>query len=143
MAEKGEPYDLKPKDKKKKAGARTSKPEDDDQFLDNSLEDVEGQLQQYESGGDLPMDSGDDNQEYVASNPSDGLPMDDDAAAGIDEAEGERKRLKKLSKKERKEEKKHKKDKKDKKKKDKKKKSKHHDDNNADVNEFGENEPVQ
>lgn len=73
------------------------------------------------------MDSGDDNQEYVASNPSDGLPMDDEGAGDV-EVEAERKRLKKLSKKERKEEKKHKKDKKDKKhKKDKKKKSKHHD----------------
>jgi len=45
MAEKGEPFDLKPKDKKKKAGGRLSRPEDDDGFLDNgSLDDVEGQL---------------------------------------------------------------------------------------------------
>jgi len=68
------------------------------------------------------MDSGDNdgNQEYVASNQSDGLPMDDDGAV---EGEAERKRLKKLSKKD----KKHKKDKKDKKKKDKKKKSKYPD----------------
>lgn len=39
MADKGEPFDLKPKDKKKKTGGRTSKPEDDDGFLENSLED--------------------------------------------------------------------------------------------------------